>query len=534
MIVVDIDGQASLNDVDTQIYRDFLWKMKNNVSNEAFRELRYLHPNNDGMLSWKATQQRIGRVSNLQPQLYDCCRNSCVCYVGQYADLDRCPFPLCNLPRYREGARKRPFRQFTYIPLIPRLKAFLANQAQAEKMRYRADYDSKERVEDVIKDVFDGTLYRRLLGRRVQPIDGPSQHHRYFESPTDIALGLSTDGYAPFRRRAKTAWPLLIFNYNLPPDVRFHLENVLCLGVIPGPKKPQDFDSFLWPLITELLELELGIDAWDAKDRRSVKLRAFLLLIFGDIPAVSMAMKMKGHNGMCPCRFCEICGVRIPEQRHSPYYVPLSRTGHPDVETGRSRPTYNARDLPRRTHASFMDQARKVAFADLVREREEWARDSGIKGISVLSYLSSVCFPESFPYDFMHLAWENVVKNLHTMWFDDFKSLGTGTGNYKLPKEVVELIGRESAASGPSIPYAFGPAPPNIASDKVSWTADTRSFWTLHLAPALLCDRLPHAYYTHFMDLVKLFSMCLEYDMDRSKLPVLREGFAAWVEQYEK
>jgi len=38
---------------------------------------------------------------------------------------------------------------------------------------------------------------------------------------------------------------LIIFNYNLPPDVRFHINNILALGVIPGPKKPIDADSFL-------------------------------------------------------------------------------------------------------------------------------------------------------------------------------------------------------------------------------------------------------------------------------------------------
>jgi hypothetical protein len=523
LIVSALDGKAHMSSEDLQNFRNFLWKMKHNVPDAAYRDLRHLRPGSmDGMRSWKATQAQVGRISGLKPQLYDCCINSCMCYVGQYADLDCCPFSSCKEPRY--DARNRPRRRFNYIPIIPRLKAFLANTAQAEQMRYRAEF---EHVAETITDVFDGKLYRELLGKHVRPINGPVQQHRYFDQPTDIALGLSTDGYAPFRRRAKTAWPLLVFNYNLPPEIRFHLENVLCLGVIPGPKKPQDFDSFLWPFIMEMLELEVGVDAWDAKDRKYVQLRAFLLLIFGDIPAVSMAMKMKGHNGICPCRFCEIRGVQNPGVQRSPYYVPLNRSHT-------SSPSYDPRNLPKRQHPTFMRQAHEVAFTDAVGARENLAKQYGIKGVSILSKLSTVRFPDSFPYDFMHLIWENVIKNLFSMWFGDFKGLDTGSGNYKLPKEVSETIGRESLAAGGTIPYAMGPAPPNPASDKVSWTADTRSFWTLHLGPPLLRNRLPEPYYTHFLSLVKLLSTCLEFDMARDDLPTLREGFAAWVEEYER
>ena len=97
------------------------------------------------------------------------------------------------------------------------------------------------------------------------------------------------------------AWPLILFNYNLPPEVRFHSDNLLALGVIPGPKKPADMVSFLIPLAEELFQLATGVKAYDALSRSPFLLRAFLLIIFGDFPAVSMLMKMKGVNGISPC-----------------------------------------------------------------------------------------------------------------------------------------------------------------------------------------------------------------------------------------
>ena len=68
----------------------------------------------------------------------------------------------------------------------------------------------------VISDVFDGAHYRKLLEEKVS-VDGQAFNHTYFQDACDIALGFGTDGFAPFHRRKLTAWPLLLFNYNLPP-----------------------------------------------------------------------------------------------------------------------------------------------------------------------------------------------------------------------------------------------------------------------------------------------------------------------------
>jgi NTP pyrophosphatase (non-canonical NTP hydrolase) len=84
--------------------------------------------------------------------------------------------------------------------------------------------------------------------------------------------------------------------------------------VIPGPKQCKDLNSFLIPLIEELLELAEGVEsskvACDADDDNEAEaggrfwLRAFLILLFGDIPAVAKLLAMKGHNAVVPCRAC--------------------------------------------------------------------------------------------------------------------------------------------------------------------------------------------------------------------------------------
>lgn len=48
---------------------------------------------------------------------------------------------------------------------------------------------------------------------------------------------------------------------NLPRDVRYKRENVILVGLIPGPKEPPlTINSYITPLVSELLELWEGID----------------------------------------------------------------------------------------------------------------------------------------------------------------------------------------------------------------------------------------------------------------------------------
>jgi hypothetical protein len=102
----------------------------------------------------------------------------------------------------------------------------------------------------------------------------------------------------------------------------------------------------------------------------------------------------------------------------------------------------------------------------------------------------------------MHLIWENLVKNLFQFWTGTFKNLDHKA--YQIPDDHWKHVGNESAALGHTIPLAFGPPPPNVATNKQSWTADSRSFWTLYLRPVLLDGRLHAPFFRHFIELVKL------------------------------
>jgi hypothetical protein len=391
-----------------------------------------------------------------------------------------------------------------------------------KKMQYRHKV-TEESPRDKMADIFDGSLYNELHQKHVK-VNRRDLPHKYFADARDIALGLSLNGVAPFKSRKQTAWPVILFNFNLPPEICIHLEHILCYGVIPGPRSVKDADSFLWPLYDELVDLAKGIKTLDLQSREFFKLCAYLLLAFGDILAISKLMLMKGHNRYSPCRLCEIKGVKKPGE--TVHYIPLHWTGDSP---------YNPRDLPYWSHQEFIKQASKVLNTPSDTASNALTKECGIKGLPFMSLLGSIDLPRSFPYDFMHLIFKNLILNLVCHYTSDFKGLNCGAEDYQLPKSVWEAICEAGAKSGDTIPSRFRAWIPNLELEWSNMTAETWSFWAMYLGPAPLKGKFSKAkYYRHFVKLTGLIHLCTSFKLKRSDVETIRTGFIEWVEAYER
>ena len=281
----------------------------------------------------------------------------------------------------------------------------------------------------------------------------------------------------------------------------------------------------------ELLELAIGVSTYDALSKSLFALHAYVITGFGDIPAVSMLMHMKGHNGLCPCRMCRIVGIRIPDSRNKTLYVPLSHRNHPaptDVVE------YLPEELPLRTHDVFMAHAKAVESAPTETRKEALAKEYGIKGIPLLSVLGSLRFPQSFPYDFMHLIWENLIPNLVLFWSGQYKGMDEGQ-QYVLSPHIWEAVGATSAAATRTIPSSFGSSIPNPAKDCSFFTSSTWSVWSLFIAPTVLRGRFPDdSCHKHFCSLVRVLNLCLQFEISEEDIDEIESGIRQWVLDYER
>ncbi len=182
----------------------------------------------------------------------------------------------------------------------------------------------------------------------------------------------------------------------------------------------------------------------------------------------------------------------------------LSCSNHP-APTGVVE--YSPENLPLCSHDQFMAQAKAVESVPTGIQREELAKVYGIKGIPLLSALGSLKFLQSFPYDFMHLIWENLIPNLILFWSGHYKGMDEGEP-YVLSPHIWQAVSTTSMAAIRMIPSSFGTSIPNLATDCSSFTSSMWSMWSLFIAPTILEGHFPEDhYYKHFCSLVGLLNL---------------------------
>lgn len=511
-------------------------RLGNHLSRSTYNAIRHAYSHKLVLRSEYRLQRLVDDLSHdLVCVPYDCCIQSCCIYVGDFKDLQECPH--CGEPPYDGRTPRKPRQTFLYIPVIPRLRGMFSNPELATTLQYRHTYDRVKRKVALIQDVFDCTHYRDLLTQKVV-VDGQELEHRYFSEPEDIALGLAGDGIQVFRkvrRGNSTVTPLILINYNLPPTIRTRLENVLALGVIPGPLGPKDTNSFLRPFKEECDELARGVSIFNAATRRPSLLHAYTLFGLGDIPWITKVTCTKGHNAFSPCHTCEIQGVSNPAMPVTIYYVPLAHP-HDDWRDGApTRASWNPNRLPLRTEESFSSRIQEIRSLRTQAEREQAAKEYGLHGESIISTFPGIRMSRSFPWECLHLFFENTIPNMIRHWRGKFGGLNARSENYIIHPDIWEVIGEETAASMKTIPSAFVGHMPNIATDQGLYKGEFYSFWFLYLAPFLLHGRfLNDKYYKHACQLIKIIKSLMDLELRRALVPELRKEMIKWVLDYER
>ncbi|KAG8717826.1 hypothetical protein FRC08_006555 [Ceratobasidium sp. 394] len=293
-------------------------------------------------------------------------------------------------------------------------------------------------------------------------------------------------------------------------------------------------NSFLIPLLDELLLLERGVEsikASPAAARNDVGvqfvLRAFMIMLFGDIPAVTKLLAMKGHNGKLPCRTCYMQGVLYRYPRTSVYYVPLTLPG-----AARGFPPHL---LLLRTHELFLLHYRSLEALVGQRARHaEHSQDLGINARPIFAHLKSIDLGSCAPYDIMHLLFENLVPNMIAHWTGRFKMLDQGTENYQLAPAQWAEIGRLTARAARTIPSQFVGTIPDIAQDQNLFKAEAYAFWWQYIGPIVLQGRLNQPYYDHYLLGREIVIRCVQLEITSAELDELEEMIIQWVSEYER
>jgi len=77
----------------------------------------------------------------------------------------------------------------------------------------------------------------------------------------NFALMMNVDCFQPFKHSPYSVGVIYLALMNLPRGKRYKRENIIVVGIIPGPGEPSSLNPYLVPLVSELKELwEDGIE----------------------------------------------------------------------------------------------------------------------------------------------------------------------------------------------------------------------------------------------------------------------------------
>ncbi|XP_019253851.1 PREDICTED: uncharacterized protein LOC109232539 [Nicotiana attenuata] len=178
------------------------------------------------------------------------CPNDCMLFWNDNEKAEN--RSVCGSSRWKNvinpltnASSKVPAKVLRYFPLKPRLKRIFMCFETAAAMRWHAT----ERPND-------GNLRHPADGEAWKDFD--SLHEDFARDPRNVRLGLSSDGFNPFRTMSisHSTWPVMLMNYNLSPWICMKPEYIILFMIIPGPSSlGKDINVYLQPLIAELKEL---------------------------------------------------------------------------------------------------------------------------------------------------------------------------------------------------------------------------------------------------------------------------------------
>ncbi|XP_063077496.1 uncharacterized protein LOC134467584 [Engraulis encrasicolus] len=186
-----------------------------------------------------------------------------------------------------------PIRSYCFNGVVRSLGGLVKRPGFAEKCEA---WRKRKIPGGVLADIYDGQVWQDY-----QYVNGEA----FLAVPNNFALMLNVDWFQPFKDAPYSVGAIYLVILNLPREDRFKEENMILVGLIPGPKEPSlNINAFLDPLVEELQALWDGIILEDSSFIGHQVYRAALLCLSSDIPATRKCGGFVGHGAYRGCHKC--------------------------------------------------------------------------------------------------------------------------------------------------------------------------------------------------------------------------------------
>ena len=136
-------------------------------------------------------------------------------------------------------------------------------------------------------DCFEGRVWKEF-----QYVEGEP----FLAVPNNFGIMLDIDWFQPPLHGSESIGVIYMVVTNLPREERFKPENLIVVGIIPGPKESKHhIDSFLQP-VDDLIDLWDGVILDTNFSGTREMFRAAILALSSDIPATQKCAGVIGHT----------------------------------------------------------------------------------------------------------------------------------------------------------------------------------------------------------------------------------------------
>lgn len=108
---------------------------------------------------------------------------------------------------------------------------------------------SRTLPENTLQDIYDGNIWKEFQNYNGTP---------FLSQPYCFGFTINLDWFRPFKHSQYSVGAIYMTIMNLPRNLRNKPENVLLVGILPGPSEPANISGFLTPLVNELNEFWNG------------------------------------------------------------------------------------------------------------------------------------------------------------------------------------------------------------------------------------------------------------------------------------
>ena len=373
----------------------------------------------------------------------------------------------CNTPlmkRVKIGGKLKfvPRKVYQYHSIVDSLKDLISRQGFLSECEY---WRKRSVDNDTYADIFDGNVWKDL-----QYIDGVP----FLAAPHNLSMMMNVDWFNPYTESQYSAGAIYLIILNLPRAVRYKFENILLVGLIPGPKEPSlNINSYLSPLVDDFKLLFQGVTF---KNRNSLfgssTVRAVLSCIGSDLPATRKICGFLSHSASLGCSKC------LKKFPSSSFGEKLDYSG------------FNVDSWDIRRNENHKENANSVYNARTATARVSLERKYGLR-YSVLLNLPTFDVVRYHTIDPMHNIFLGIAKLCIKIWKD---------------KEILRACHFDTIQCKVDMmvpPPNIGRIPRKIGSGFSAFTADEWKHWILIYSMFALHGILPERDYNCWFLFVK-------------------------------